>query len=189
MFARTPRLLLRPGWVEDAPALSNALADTAITRNLRDMPAVATPEAARAFLAAARDPLSPYFLIFARTGGAPRLVGGCSIIREGGAPELSFWIARPYWGLGFATEAASAAIRIVRAAGLGRMIARPATDNVAASHVLSKIGFRLTGRRETRRTAARDRTMTCSLFEDSCAGPMRIDPAQELYMDRSPIAA
>ena len=27
MFARTERLLLRPGWAEDAPALAQAIAD------------------------------------------------------------------------------------------------------------------------------------------------------------------
>ncbi len=34
MFARTPRLLLRPGFPEDAPALAGAIADEAIVRNL-----------------------------------------------------------------------------------------------------------------------------------------------------------
>ena len=34
MFARTPRLLLRPGFPEDAPALAAAIADLAIVRNL-----------------------------------------------------------------------------------------------------------------------------------------------------------
>ena len=36
MFARTERLLLRPGWAEDAPALAQAIADEAIVRNLAD---------------------------------------------------------------------------------------------------------------------------------------------------------
>ena len=34
MFARTPRLLLRPGWMEDAPALVHAIDDPAVARNL-----------------------------------------------------------------------------------------------------------------------------------------------------------
>ena len=32
MFARTPRLLLRPGFPEDAPALAAAMSDKAIER-------------------------------------------------------------------------------------------------------------------------------------------------------------
>ncbi|HEX8257817.1 MAG TPA: GNAT family N-acetyltransferase, partial [Allosphingosinicella sp.] len=38
MFARTDRLLLRPGWAEDAPALYAAIADEAIVRNLASAP-------------------------------------------------------------------------------------------------------------------------------------------------------
>ena len=41
MFARTPRLLLRPGFPEDAPALVAAIADEAIVRNLKVMDATA----------------------------------------------------------------------------------------------------------------------------------------------------
>ena len=37
MFARTPRLLLRPAWAEDASALHAAIADEGIVRNLAQM--------------------------------------------------------------------------------------------------------------------------------------------------------
>ena len=38
MFARTPRLLLRPGFPEDAPALATEIADEAIVKNLATAP-------------------------------------------------------------------------------------------------------------------------------------------------------
>ena len=38
MFARTPRLLLRPGFPEDAPALAAVMSDAAIARNLAVVP-------------------------------------------------------------------------------------------------------------------------------------------------------
>ena len=38
MFARTARLLLRPGFPEDAPALAAAIADEAVVRNLAVVP-------------------------------------------------------------------------------------------------------------------------------------------------------
>ena len=38
MFARTPRLLLRPGFPEDAPALTQAIGDEIIVRNLATAP-------------------------------------------------------------------------------------------------------------------------------------------------------
>ena len=51
MFARTPRLLLRPGFPEDAPALAAAIADQAIARNLANVPWPYSMRDAEAFLA------------------------------------------------------------------------------------------------------------------------------------------
>ena len=79
MFARTERLLLRPGWLEDAPALARAIGEEAVVRNLSRAPWPYGEEEAQAFLSLPSDPDQPRFLIFARTGGAPRLVGGCGI--------------------------------------------------------------------------------------------------------------
>ena len=69
MFARTERLLLRPGWAEDAPALAAAIADEMIVRNLATAPWPYGLRDAEAFLAQPRDPVLPSFLIFARTEG------------------------------------------------------------------------------------------------------------------------
>ena len=65
MFARTERLLLRPGWAEDAPALAAAIADEMIVRNLATAPWPYRLRDAEAFLAQPRDPVLPSFLIFA----------------------------------------------------------------------------------------------------------------------------
>src|SRR4029453_3588759 len=54
MFARTERLLLRPGWAEDAPALARAIADEQVVRNLATAPWPFALEDAEAFLAAPR---------------------------------------------------------------------------------------------------------------------------------------
>ena len=64
MFARTPRLLLRPGFPEDAQALAAAMSDKAIARNLAVVPWPYTLRDAEAFLASPRDPVLPSFLIF-----------------------------------------------------------------------------------------------------------------------------
>ena len=102
MFARTPRLLLRPGFPEDAPALAVAIADEAIVRNLATVPWPYRMRDAEAFLASPRDPILPSLLIFERTDGAPRLVGSCGLGRRpSGAVELGYWIARPHWGRGY----------------------------------------------------------------------------------------
>ena len=146
MFARTPRLLLRPGWAEDAPALSAAIGDEAIVRNLGTVPWPYRLSDAEAFLAAPRDPLLPSLLAFERTRGEPRLVGGCGLGRKpSGGVELGYWIARAHWGRGLATEAAAAVIDIARTLGLPRLEGAYFVDNPASGRVLEKLGFVATG--------------------------------------------
>ena len=120
MFARTERLLLRPGWAEDAPALARAIADEAIVRNLSTAPWPYGVAEAEAFLAAPRDPILPSFVITERTADVPRLIGACGFGRRpSGAVELGYWIARRHWNQGFATEAGRALIEIARTMELG----------------------------------------------------------------------
>lgn len=146
MFARTERLLLRPGWVEDAPEVQSAIGDEAIVRNLTRVPWPYTLDDAKVFLERPRGNGEPTFLITLRTGGAARIIGGIGIADLDGDLNLGYWIARPYWGLGFATEAARAVVGIARAMGLPRLTAAHMVDNPASGAVLRKIGFVPTGR-------------------------------------------
>ena len=156
MFARTSRLLLRPGWAEDAPALAAAIADETIVRNLATAPWPYGKRDAEAFLAAPRDPVLPSLLLFERTAGAPRLVGACGLGRRpSGAVELGYWIARAYWGRGFATEAGTALIAIARTLGLARLEGSHFLDNPASGRVLEKLGFVSTGLTAPRLSCAR----------------------------------
>src|ERR1041384_7524586 len=118
MFARTPRLLLRPGFAEDAPALAMAIGDEAIVRNLAVVPWPYTLRDAEAFLASPRDPVFPSLLIFERTRAAPDLIGSCGLARRAsGSVELGYWIARSHWSRGVATEACAALVGLRRALG------------------------------------------------------------------------
>ena len=156
MFARTPRLLLRPGWAEDAPALAHAIADEMIVRNLATAPWPYGLRDAEAFLAQPRDPAMPSFLIFERTGGAPNLVGSCGLGRRpSGAVEMGYWIARAHWGKGYATEASQALIDIARTLGFERLEGSHFTDNPASGRVLEKLGFEPLGITAPRLSCAR----------------------------------
>ncbi|WP_156679745.1 GNAT family N-acetyltransferase [Sphingomonas profundi] len=147
MFARTERLMLRPGWIEDAPALSRAIGDEAIVRNLAQAPWPYALGDAEAFLARRRDALLPDFLLFLRTRGTPRLIGGMGLQRDAaGEVEFGYWIARDYWGLGFATEAGRAVMALAKGSlRLRRMVAGHFLDNPASGNVLRKLGFAPTG--------------------------------------------
>jgi RimJ/RimL family protein N-acetyltransferase len=178
MFTRTERLLLRPGWAEDAPALAAAIADERIVRNLATAPWPYRLRDAEAFLAQPRDPLLPSFLIFERTAGEPRLIGSCGLGRRpSGTVELGYWIARPFWGRGFATEASAALVEIARALRLPRLQASHFLDNPASGRVLEKLGFEPLGITAPRLSCARGTETQSKMFAlelaRAAAGQMR----------------
>lgn len=176
MFARTARLLLRPGWAEDAPALARAIGEEVIVRNLATAPWPYDMDQARSFLAQERDPRHPSFLIFARTHGAPRLIGGCGLMRrpDSNDVELGYWISRPHWGLGYATEAGRALIDLAGALGIRSLVAGHFVDNPASANVLRKLGFRPTGRVVSRHSEARGGEALCAVYaRDEEDGAMR----------------
>ena len=167
MFARTERLLLRPAWAEDAPALFGAIADEGIVRNLASAPWPYLPEHAEAFVTRERDPTRPASLIFLRTDGAPQLVG-CIGIHDTpeGEVELGYWIARPYWNRGFATEAGRAVIGFAcNSLRLRRLVAGHFIDNPASRRVLRKLGFRPAGAVRSRFSAGRGAEAECAQLE------------------------
>jgi RimJ/RimL family protein N-acetyltransferase len=174
MFTRTERLLLRPGWAEDAPALAAAIADERIVRNLATAPWPYRLRDAEAYLAQPRNPLLSSFLIFERTDGEPRLVGSCGLARRpSGAVELGYWIARPFWGRGLATEASSALVDIARALRLPRLQASHFIDNPASGRVLEKLGFEALGIIALRLSCARNEEAPARMFR------LELDRAQQ----------
>jgi RimJ/RimL family protein N-acetyltransferase len=167
MFARTKRLTLRPGWPEDAAALSRAIGHEAVVMMLAQVPWPYRRGDAEAFLARPRTAREVFLLILAHEADYPRIVGGIGLQPEaGGAHELGYWLTPDAWGRGYATEAGRAAVAIARhALGLKRLVSGHFTDNPASGRVLRKLGFRPTGRIEARPCAARGARVPCALFE------------------------
>ncbi|HEU0097535.1 MAG TPA: GNAT family N-acetyltransferase [Allosphingosinicella sp.] len=166
MFARTERLLLRPGWSQDAPALFEAIGDERIVRNLATAPWPYRPADAEAFLATERKASEPSLLILRRTGEAPELIGGMGFGRRPtGELEFGYWIARRHWGRGYATEAGRAVLAAARhSLRLKRLDAGHFLDNPASGRVLEKLGFRPTGMIVPHFSAGRGETALCRLF-------------------------
>ncbi len=109
-----------------------------------------------------------------RTDGAPRLIGECGLARRpSGAVELGYWIAKPFWGRGFATEACAALIDIARTLGLNCLEGSHFLDNPASARVLEKLGFEPIGIVAPRMSCARGaevpaRLMRLQLRSDLC---------------------
>jgi RimJ/RimL family protein N-acetyltransferase len=181
MFARTPRLLLRPGFPEDAPALAAAIADEAIVRNLATAPWPYRMRDAEAFLASPRDPVLPSFLIYERTDGAPQLVGSCGLGRRpSGAVEMGYWIARPFWGRGIATEACLALLEIARTLGLPSLEGSHFIVNPASARVLEKLGFEPLGIVAPRMSCARGAEVPARLMRLRLRDAVQIEEDEAL---------
>ncbi len=177
-------MLLRPGWREDAPALFQAIADERIVRNLATAPWPYTLADAEAFLTRDRSADQAACLIFLRGGGAPTLVGGIGFGRKPGdaEPEFGYWIARPWWGRGIATEAGTALLANARdSLRLPRLVAGHFTDNPASGRVLHKLGFRPTGVTRGRYSAGRDAIAPAREYALALAGA-KAEPAAACAM-------
>lgn len=155
MFIRSERLFLRPGWPEDWLELLEAIDDEAVVRNLARAPWPYTADDARAFLNRQHDRTLPQLFITLPSADGAKLIGNVGLARTGEEVELGYWLARPFWGQGYATEAARAMLTVARTLGHRRLIAGHFTDNPQSGRVLRKIGFEPTGQRRIRYSEGR----------------------------------
>lgn len=77
-----------------------------------------------------------------------RMIGSTGYFRRrSGAAELGFWLGREHWGMGLATEAATAVIRRgFMVDGQTAFSSAHFVDNPASGRVLKKLGFEPIGR-------------------------------------------
>lgn len=62
--------------------------------------------------------------------------------RERGEAEVGYWVGRPYWGRGYASEALRLVLDVAFGeVGLERVYAHVLTHNPASGRVLEKLGF------------------------------------------------
>jgi [ribosomal protein S5]-alanine N-acetyltransferase len=105
---------------------------------------------------------------FAVTAPIDGLVGctGVSRVGEAGSDtyEIGYWYGVPYWGLGYASEAARALMDWAREKlGATRFAAGHFVDNPASGNVLKKLGFVETGE-ETLFGLARQRSSPATRY-------------------------
>jgi RimJ/RimL family protein N-acetyltransferase len=184
VFARTDRLLLRPGWREDAPALAAAVNELGVARNIEGAPWPYSVAEAEAFLAEAQaDPARTTLLAYRRTAGAPELVGavGLARTREGQA-LFAAWTARRFWGCGYASEAGAALLDIARhSLRLGHVFAWSFLDNPAGARLLDRLGFAATGEIVRATSLARGGAATpCRLHVRPLGAAVRADAEEAL---------
>ena len=148
---RTARLLLRSFQREDIPALVPLVGAREIAATTTNIPNPYTEDDARSFLTQSENDFLAgrsisYLIAVAQTG---ELCGGVglTITAVHRHAELGYWIGVPYWGQGFAREAASAVMSFgFESLQMHRIFAHVHAGNIASQRVLEKIGMRHEGR-------------------------------------------
>lgn len=144
LVLETERLTLRAPRLEDAKAIAQVANDRRIAENTTRIPHPYRLADAQAFVERVnRDGGELAFLI--TLDDEP--IGACGLARlDGPAPDLGYWIGVPYWGNGYATEAARAVIdHAFTALGQQALQAGARVTNPASRRVLEKCGFQWTG--------------------------------------------
>lgn len=141
------RLILRPPRPADIAAMVVWLGDFNVSRNLARVPHPYDEHDAQDFVAGiGRDPQAQVFSILRKADGL--FLGGIGLHPQGQVMEFGYWLGVPFWGQGYATEAAH---RLVTHAftdlGYDRLTAGWFADNPASGHVLAKLGGRHNGSR------------------------------------------
>jgi len=144
LVLETERLTLRAPRLGDAKAIAQLANDRRIAENTTRIPHPYRLADAEAFIAQVnRDGDELAFLI--TLDDEP--IGACGLAQlDGPAPDLGYWIGAPYWGNGYATEAARAVIdHAFTALGHEAVQAGARVTNPASRRVLEKCGFQWTG--------------------------------------------
>lgn len=140
----TERLLLRAPRFEDAKTIAVLANDRRIAENMLRIPHPYTLADAESFLSAANADQGEIVFLIATHGG--RVLGACGIKVDGEQPEIGYWLGVPFWGKGYATEAARALIdHVFGDLGYDTVLGGARVSNPASRRVLEKCGFQWTG--------------------------------------------
>ncbi len=159
----TERLRLRAYLPSDAETLESLAGAREIADTMISIPHPLSLEAARSLIAQslAPDPSALHLAVVQRESG--EFIGSCGlreIDSEHSQAELSFWIGHPWWGRGYATEAAAAVLhRAWHELQLNRVYAYHMVRNPASGAVLRRLGMKQEG-------VLRERVQKWGVFED-----------------------
>jgi len=146
----TERLFLRAFTPTDAPDLQRLLNTREVALNTLRIPFPYPDGEAERWIATHEDPQQQKSdHVFAVTlQSTQKLIGtvGLHVKADHDHAEIGYWIGVPYWGHGYATEAAGAVVRFgFETLALNRIFAMHFARNPASGRVLEKIGMRHEG--------------------------------------------
>ena len=138
----TERLVLRAPRFEDAKRVAALINDRRIAAKTTRIPHPYGIADADEWIGAAIAQSAESYLITFHGD----VIGGCGIDMRNSGPEIGYWLGVPFWGRGYATEAAQAMVDYVFG-HLGHEVvtAGARVNNPASRRVLEKCGFQWTG--------------------------------------------
>ena len=149
----TPRLTLRQPEMRDAPFIARYAGDYDIASMTAFVPHPYPVPAAEIWVLirniASKTSLNAHLIIDIKSDDGVQMGGMAGIFKrtKDSDWEIGYWIAKPFWGHGYATEAGQALIDYARTGlKVDRLIAGHYDDNPASGRVLEKLGFRYTGK-------------------------------------------
>ncbi|HVE72549.1 MAG TPA: GNAT family protein [Thermoanaerobaculia bacterium] len=143
---RTARLTLRPFTLDDAPAVQGLCGAYEVALNTLLIPHPYPDGAAEQWISMHGEHYEQNRVHhFAIDDG--QLVGAMGLVMKGdGIAEIGYWIGVPFWGRGYATEAAREVVRYgFEDCGLARIYAGHFSRNPASGKVLAKAGMKHEG--------------------------------------------
>lgn len=147
----TGRLVLRPFALSDAADVQRLAGDPAIADTTLNIPHPYLDGMAEAWIAnhqaQFQEDKGLALAVTLRDDGA--LAGAISLLgidRRHRRAEMGYWIGKPFWGRGYATEAAAAVIAFgFEALGLHKISATHLVRNPASGRVMQKAGMSYEG--------------------------------------------
>lgn len=179
----TPRLLLRPFSVHDAPAVQRLAGAEEVASTTLTIPHPYGDGVAEAWIRThAPGYAAGTRAVFAVVDpSAQEVVGavGLVISAEHARAELGYWIGVPFWNRGYATEASRALLDLgFGELGLNRVHAQHFVRNPASGRVMRRLGMRYEGRlrQHVRRWGRYEDLEQYGLLAGEWRGP-GVDPA------------
>jgi RimJ/RimL family protein N-acetyltransferase len=139
----TRRLVLRAPRPEDARRVAALVNDRRIAENTARIPHPYALSDAEGWIGSANRTAGEATFVIEMGG---EIIGGCGFDLRQAGPEIGYWIGVPFWGDGYASEAAQAVIDYAFGGHrFDALLAGARITNPASRRVLEKCGFQWTG--------------------------------------------
>ncbi|WP_272495724.1 GNAT family N-acetyltransferase [Bacillus pinisoli] len=166
------RLLLRPFTLSDSPTVEKLAGDPLIAETTLHIPHPYPKGGADAWIESheAQAEANKSFTFAIVIKETDQLIGAMAMaIGSDGKAELAYWIGVPYWGHGYATEAANLLLHFgFKEKHVNKIWAAAFTRNPASTKVMEKIGMTYEGtfRQHVMKNGKYEDLSYCAILKD-----------------------